>query len=123
MRQILLAGLLVGADQGTKYFAAARIPGVVNSGFSLGIGRSVAPVFFVALLGIVIVDSIRRGAKFPDILIISGGISNVADRIIHRGVIDWIRVQSMWFNLSDAMITIGVLWILLFSMRTTTSSS
>lgn len=44
-------------------------------------------------------------------LAISGGMSNLIDRIFRDGVFDFIRVFTITFNLADVLIVLG--WILL----------
>jgi signal peptidase II len=53
-------------------------------------------------------------ARLPLILILSGGISNLIDRLIHGCVIDFIDLK-FWpvFNLADIFIAIGVAMLLL----------
>jgi signal peptidase II len=49
------------------------------------------------------------------VIIISGGISNLFERIIYEGVIDYIRIYSFpVFNIADIYISIGIM-ILLYS--------
>ncbi len=54
----------------------------------------------------------------PLSLIITGAVSNILDRLLYGGVVDFINIwQFPVFNLSDVYITIGVLWVLLFELR------
>jgi len=60
----------------------------------------------------------KKNNKIPliaVILILSGGISNLIDRLIYGYVIDFISIGS-WpnFNLADSYITIGVIMMILF---------
>lgn len=106
--------LIVLIDQSLKYIVLhTNSSHVLNRGFSFGVGAGIGAWVLLALLSIVILDSVKRGLRLPDMLIISGGFSNMLDRFFHGGVTDWIRVNSLWFNIADISITAGVLWICL----------
>ena len=50
-------------------------------------------------------------------LIIIGAISNLLDRILYKGVVDFINIE--WFtvfNIADIYISLGVAWILIFEL-------
>ena len=51
--------------------------------------------------------------KIALLAVILGGLSNLADRLIHNGVVDYIMI-GWWpvFNLADALIIAGILWLL-----------
>lgn len=52
--------------------------------------------------------------SLPIYLVISGGFSNLVDRIIRGGVVDYIVLPLFpWkFNLADLGITVGVIWFI-----------
>lgn len=55
-----------------------------------------------------------RSFQWGLLLIVSGGLSNLLDRLIHGGVIDIFRFFDLFiFNAADLLITIGVGMILL----------
>ena len=50
-------------------------------------------------------------------LIIIGAVSNLLDRILYQGVVDFINIE--WFtvfNIADIYISLGVIWILIFEL-------
>jgi len=57
----------------------------------------------------------QAGEDYGWYFILGGGISNLIDRLMRGGVVDFIRIFSWfpWFNLADVAITIGVIWLIL----------
>ena len=103
---------------------------VKNTGAAFGVFKNgayffiVVSVVAVVIIGAILVKAIRNG-KFLDnflcnfglILIISGALGNLIDRVNLRYVIDFIDVR-IWpvFNIADSSITIGTaLLIISFS--------
>lgn len=111
---LFVSCLVILADQVSKEIVIrGHFPQTINQGFSFGLGAGIGAWVLLALLSLVIFDSVKRGVRLPDLLIISGGFSNILDRIFHGGVIDWIRISSLWFNVADISITMGVVWIVM----------
>lgn len=58
---------------------------------------------------------------FPILLILSGGLSNIIDRIYFGCVIDFININNIisWpiFNLADIFITIGVVFLIFYNFK------
>lgn len=89
----------------------------INSVASWGIN---IPQYFIILISIIsililayIAKKIRPPWPWPLILIITAGISNILDRVFYAGVVDYINIQILpVFNLSDALITIGAIWMI-----------
>jgi len=58
---------------------------------------------------------------FPLTIIISSGASNIYDRFIHGGVVDYVYWHCGFdfaiFNFADVMIDFGVVWILLIHYK------
>ncbi|HHD77428.1 MAG TPA: lipoprotein signal peptidase [Campylobacteraceae bacterium] len=54
-------------------------------------------------------------------LLMGGGVSNLLDRFLHGGVVDYVYWHCGFdfaiFNFADVMIDLGVLWILIISFR------
>ncbi|MDC0932338.1 signal peptidase II [Arcobacteraceae bacterium] len=57
----------------------------------------------------------------PATLILAGGVSNIYDRFIHGGVVDYVywhcRFDFAVFNLADVLIDIGVVLILIINYK------
>lgn len=118
-RGLILAGVLVALDQGTKWVVGLRIPHVSNQGFVFGLGPNIGSWIFLLLTGIIVFDAVKRGMGSADIFILAGGVGNIVDRMIRGAVIDWIHVTPVWFNLGDVWITLGVIWTFLLYLKTT----
>jgi len=54
-------------------------------------------------------------------LLMGGGVSNLLDRFLHGGVVDYVYWHCGFdfaiFNFADVMIDLGVLWILIISFQ------
>jgi len=95
----------------------------INHGFALGFLNTIAYNSYIIflLLSIIIflviytyVKSYNQGSIFAESLVIVGAFSNLIDRIIYNGVIDFIDINIASFhipvfNLSDFMIVVGIL--------------
>ena len=78
----------------------------------------------IAMLGgiaLYIWKYVERIYYFPAFIILGAGISNIADRFIHGGVVDYIYWHCGFnfaiFNFADVMIDFGVAWILYVSYK------
>lgn len=65
---------------------------------------------------------LTQWSYMPEALILAGGMSNVIDRIVYHGVIDFILIYWQdWsfpiFNVADCAIVLGVLIIMIDIMR------
>jgi len=97
---------------------------VMNRGVSFGLFHAdnqwvfgVVTLFVMALTGLVAFHAItqaRQGRSYVgELCIIVGSLSNIFDRFIYNGVIDFIVVQTPWgfwpaYNIADALIVCGV---------------
>lgn len=112
-------------DQVSKIIVLKFFPELVvfNQGVSLGFFPSswwiAINLFIIFILAILYGQqeepfSIKR--QGPLVLIISGGLANIVDRILRGKVIDFIELGSIpVFNLADVFICLGVA-ILIFNM-------
>lgn len=121
---IVFIPLLVITDQLTKSLAQSFLRPHLNTGSILGLYIGKFPLFslLIACLALIILlsDIIRKKrVGCGEILILSGGLSNIIDRLIRPGVVDWIPFFGLWFNLADIYITLGVLWVLKSYLKTT----
>lgn len=61
----------------------------------------------------------RKKERFFSGLVITGGVSNLLDRFIYKGVLDFIHLPFLpIFNLSDIFIVMGILIIAVDLLRT-----
>lgn len=119
---VVVGTALVAIDQGTKWVARAYLhPVELNPGISFGVRLPKAAgssLFFLALvIGVLLLDAMRRGIPKSDVFIIAGGVGNLLDRVRDGAVVDWIKIGVLWFNLADVMVTIGVVVIALDLVR------
>lgn len=83
----------------------------------------VLAIFFVAFRDAVRASRIVRIAFGA---IVGGAAGNIADRLQHRYVVDFIDFKTIWpnvFNVADSCITIGVAVLILASLRREKTSS
>lgn len=140
----LLATNLLFIDRLTKYIVISYVPHwylnqflsidlVFNRGVSFGLFHSHDVVIFTAvniLIGLVILFlATHTYARFQheqfifgEILIFSGAISNVIDRCLYGGVVDFIALSYLnWhfavFNIADMFIFFGVSFMLILEYR------
>ena len=60
--------------------------------------------------------SMLKASIVPETFILAGGLSNILDRFVYHGVVDFIVLHlGAWswpaFNIADAAIVFGILWI------------
>ncbi len=111
-------------DQLTKYIVRAfRGFYICNKGIAFGINLpNWLLIFSVAVIlcfiGLLILNSefktLDKISNFPLILIFSGAISNLIDRLYFGCVIDFINLK-VWpiFNLADIFICVGVFFLII----------
>lgn len=142
---IFAASTVFFLDRLAKYFVGILpiIPIDITTWFSidyvLNRGISWGLFAFDSTIGFVIVSSAitlllaviawwtyhsykRQEPILAQLLILSGGISNLIDRALYGGVIDYIGVTIMgwhfpWFNIADMAINIGVFLLILQGMH------
>ncbi len=139
----MIAAAVVALDQVTKSIALAHLHRpehlvgalglglTFNSGaaFSLFTGSTgaiiVVAVVLIALLGWVAWGSRTVGMSIAFGLILGGALGNLSDRLFrghHGAVVDFITFTH-WptFNVADSSITIGVVLVVVLSLRRTKS--
>lgn len=135
---IALIGALVGIDQLIKYFVVSGlkpigekmlIPGflqlhyVENDGAMMGMmqGKTTfmiiaAAVVLVVLFALIFSKKIKFGFLYAClIMIVSGGIGNIIDRIFRGFVVDYIEVLFVdfyVFNFADCLVTVSAFLII-----------
>ena len=89
-----------------------------GTGFAIGILIIVSIIAILAIL--VIFHQTRKNKKIVQtglVLVFSGAIGNLIDRVLHKEVIDFIDIfidNQHWpaFNVADSCITIGVMFMI-----------
>jgi len=133
VRTLLTAGLVATADQATKALVIARLaPGQVthligpylwlvrvdNTGAAFSLMRGADPI--LAGVAAVLCAAIawasgrtrRPALAYALGLMLGGAAGNLVDRLVRHGVVDFLDVR-IWpvFNLADAALTIGAVWL------------
>jgi len=76
-------------------------------------------LILVVSIYILVNKEIFHNYYLPIALIFAGGISNIYDRFIHSGVVDYVYWHCWFdfaiFNLADVLIDIGIVWILILN--------
>lgn len=106
---------------------------VINRGVSFGLFHADNQWIFGAVTLLVIILTVvvalhaimqaRQGhSYFGELCIIGGSLSNVLDRFMYNGVIDFVVVKTPWgfwpaYNVADALIVCGVMILILTHYR------
>lgn len=136
---ILLSFILIIIDQIVKYFMSnieyiniinnfLKFDYIENDGAAFGIlGGNTLVIILITLLVLVylIIELIKNNSKlqiFSSLLIISGAIGNLIDRIYFKYVRDFISFRIFnkdmaIFNLADIYITLGVIIYIYIILR------
>ncbi len=81
----------------------------------------------ICLIFYLLIDSHRNKQYFSGFvisLVLAGATSNLIDRVIHNGVIDYFSItvyNFTWpsFNFADAIIVIGTIWYIILQFKKT----
>ncbi len=128
-RLILVAVVVLASDQISKAVVIAKsiFPAALNRGVAFGL--PIPEGIFLVLVGIIALvgwrfwtrqsDKNKRVRALPVGLIVGGAVSNILDRIIRGGVVDFIDLR-FWpsFNLADSAIVIGSILLVWYAWRT-----
>jgi signal peptidase II len=100
---------------------------VTNRGAAWGIGSSLQDLLLIIRIAVVVglaaylwLSAKARQYRYPLIMIIAGGLGNILDYFIYGHVIDMFHL-FFWgysypvFNIADASIFLGIVWLLLHS--------
>nr|MCK4930370.1 signal peptidase II [Nanoarchaeota archaeon] len=129
---IILVGLII-IDQllkflieKTRFFIDLKLVSihfVKNTGASFGILQGNNALFAwisVIVLGLIMlnVNKIKKEHVIPIILLVSGLLGNLIDRVFRGFVVDFIDFK-FWpvFNLADSLIVIGVIWLIIVILK------
>lgn len=117
---LLIGSIFIGLDQLVKFLLVYNSWGYsMNKGlpfvgdhFLISIGLYI--LLFITLVFLIFKTGLasKESLNIPIILVLSGVISNLVDRLLRGGVIDFIDVK-IWpvFNLADIFITLGLVWL------------
>lgn len=145
---LILAVVLIAADQGIKYWVLTSlapigtmtvIPGVLNFtyvenyGAAFGILQGqrwlllgITGAILVACVWLIATGRVKKNLdRLCTVLIFSGGVGNVIDRMVHGFVVDYIDINPLFsypmFNLADCCVVAGcclmILQILILEPR------
>ena len=118
--------LVIAADRLSKAYFISRGEFELNPGIALSLFSDAALSGFLfnslgllLVLALLIYSRKEGGLKFLILSVIfAGGISNLLDRLIFSGVVDFVRIGPFpRFNFADLTITVGVLALLILSLR------
>ena len=116
VRGVILLGLFF-SDLFLQFYTKAMGWGSPNNGFSFGLGDGIpAFVYFFLVVGLFIFILWKKIEQLGWWLVITGGLANAIARLVTGSVWDYLHWQllfSLWFNLADISITLGVVWQIL----------
>jgi signal peptidase II len=107
-----------------KFLPGIELVHTRNRGIAFGFlpGSHVAVTIVIGVaLAVLLVYFARHATRpliwLPTGMLIGGAIGNIADRLRHGSVTDFIKLPLGWppFNLADAAITLGILLLLLLA--------
>ena len=131
----LIGLLIIALDQGTKAIAINKnilvIPNFLNItytenlGAAFGIGNRKAVLFLnsIIIVGIIILLIVQRKnikSFIPYMLILSGSLGNLIDRLFRGYVIDFIDINIFNFpnfNIADITITVGIFLLVFLILK------
>lgn len=129
---VIVVTILIVIDQGTKLLASNCLNNrsignekigfeiTSNTGMAFGFndgsnGKNIVLTIFILLIIISFIKNQLERIDTKTVLAISfaisGGISNLIDRIFRGGVFDFIKFYNITFNMADIFVVLG--WILL----------
>ena len=124
LKLFIIAIGLVAIDQLTKFLVLFYFSEIIvkNSGIAFGLPMPYPEIIVgIVLIAFVIYyfkRSRKKGLVLPFVLVVSGGISNLIDRIRLGYIVDFIDLKILpIFNLADVYIFFGVLIFVLFLLK------
>lgn len=119
-KEIKFLLLFVLLDQSIKFQVLQMNLAVINKGIAFGFLPFIKPSFLIFLTGIFLIlisvfyfSAGYSRILFPLKLILTGGFSNLVDRLIYGGVVDYFHLLFLpSFNLADLVISLGFLALL-----------
>lgn len=103
-------------DQITKNFATGYFSYICNRGVAFGFGQS-GLLFSLLAVTVILWLFVREKNKWQKlflVIILAAGISNLLDRLFFGCVRDFINISFIpTFNIADAVITLGLIFLIL----------
>lgn len=107
---------LVAVDVFFQWYFRGLGWGVMNRGVSFGLwpglGQAIPIIVFLLFIILYLRDRDKTGGvSTGTFILVLGGLGNMLSRLIWGGIWDYLYlpVLPFWFNLSDVLITIGVI--------------
>lgn len=117
---VLFSLLIFLLCQSVSSFVVSKDFGVINNNYIFGLfGADYWPWEILIFLLLVLLIFLAKRGEFNILwcVLISGAFSNLADRIIRGGVVDYIRVDGLpIFNLPDIIIVFSVLLLSIITL-------
>ena len=141
LRHYILGIIILFLDQFTKILVINKKISIISNFLEFNYTENVAGAFgigtrhMVLLLSIIIIIGLitfiikeKKNIKYytPFILILSGSLGNLIDRIFRGYVIDFIDINVLNFpnfNISDICITSGMMLLLIYYCKKTTKDA
>lgn len=113
---------LIAVDQVTKFVALTLNVATANAGIAFGLGASLGVDLLVGVaivVGLLFWWSRNLDTGVASLLLVSGAMSNLIDRVLHGAVIDWLPVPglSLVNNIADWYIGLAIGWFVLMYVR------
>lgn len=118
-----LVGLVLIIDLLLQLLLRASNIGVANRGVALGVLGAINSNYLVLLVIVVLIWTVTRFREVGVIMILGGGLVNLVNRAVFGSVWDYLKIIVIWVNISDIVITIGLLLAIYESTRNRFSRS
>ena len=118
----LIPTMAFALDRILKYLVLQQGSFVINKGVVFGIGI-ISSNYIILLIILVIVLLLVYSLKNQNyrlfvMFLVLGGISNLIDRFLYNGVVDFIKLPYVpMFNVADILIVSGILLIFLYEIN------
>lgn len=128
--KLIISIILILISQAANYIAVHYFSDLtsINPIASWGISAPTVVIYILTAIAFIFVILIGNITKprwpIPIFLILAGGISNLIDRIIYGGVVDYFDIKIIpIFNIADILISIGVIWLVILILVQSTAQN
>lgn len=125
--QIIKSIISINLTYGTSIGKFIKITNISNTGIAYGIGQGRKVIIIIGNIIIIYLllkfliknyKNLTNIVKFSLVIIISGGLSNLVDRIFRGYVVDYIDISKVInypvFNIADISIVVGVILLVVY---------